>query len=199
MTSPRVFVTAAMAAVVLSSSVTAQTSQAVSEHPALREFARRVAAYVELRHTIVATLPPVPTGGGAVDVTAAVDRIREAIQFARLRAHRGDLFVPEVAPVFRALIRRALADDGIDPRELVADAKADMPPHAPPVLINQPFPPGRQPAMAVCLLAALPSLPVEVQYRLDGRTLVLVDVTTRLVLDVLPGAVPRRPDDRRRD
>ena len=45
----------------------------------------------------------------------------------------------------------------------------------------------RRPA---CLAAVLPRLPEELEYRVVGVTLVLVDVHANLVVDVLHGAFP---------
>ena len=39
-------------------------------------------------------------------------------------------------------------------------------------------------ALPPALLAAFPPLPVEVAYRVVGRTLILVDVKSRLIVDV---------------
>jgi hypothetical protein len=39
-------------------------------------------------------------------------------------------------------------------------------------------------ALSPALLAAFPPLPVEVAYRVVGRTLILIDVKSRLIVDV---------------
>ena len=40
-----------------------------------------------------------------------------------------------------------------------------------------------------CVLAVLPPLPDELQYRFVGRDLVLVDIEANLIVDVLPEAI----------
>jgi hypothetical protein len=43
--------------------------------------------------------------------------------------------------------------------------------------------------MFPCVLAALPALPPELQYRIVGDALALIDVHAGLVVDVLPDAL----------
>ena len=45
--------------------------------------------------------------------------------------------------------------------------------------------------MPPSLLAALPQLPKELEYRIIGKYLVLRDVDAALILDFIPAAVPR--------
>jgi hypothetical protein len=47
--------------------------------------------------------------------------------------------------------------------------------------------------MPPSLLAALPELPRELEYRIVGNYLVLRDVDAALILDYIPAAVPRKP------
>ena len=44
--------------------------------------------------------------------------------------------------------------------------------------------------MPVDLLAALPRLPCEVQYRFMTRDLVLIDIDANLIVDFIPDAIP---------
>ena len=56
------------------------------------------------------------------------------------------------------------------------------------------FPAAAQMAtMPPSLLAALPQLPKELEYRIIGNYLVLRDVDAALILDYIPAAVPRKP------
>ena len=48
-----------------------------------------------------------------------------------------------------------------------------------------------------CVLAALPELPQELQYRFLGRDLLLVDIGANLIVDILPAAVEIAPRGRR--
>ena len=56
--------------------------------------------------------------------------------------------------------------------------------------VNARIPAGRNTRPWPALLAALPALPHELEYRVVGLALVLVDVHADLVLDVLKDALP---------
>jgi len=95
--------------------------------------------------------------------------------------------------VLRIEIRNTLADAHIDVADLMEALEADIAPDSepPPIEINGPFPWAFGVPMPPALLDRLPALPVEVQYRLIVRDLVLVDVDANLVVDILPDALPR--------
>ena len=61
---------------------------------------------------------------------------------------------------------------------------------APPITVNKPLPWGAGRSTFTWLLAALPALPEDLEYRLVGRNLVLIDLRANIVVDVLRGAVP---------
>jgi hypothetical protein len=44
------------------------------------------------------------------------------------------------------------------------------------------------------LLSNLPKLPSEIEYRIVGRELVLLDTASNLIIDLLPDALPARQD-----
>jgi hypothetical protein len=56
-------------------------------------------------------------------------------------------------------------------------------------VVNGRFPWLRGAGMWLCVLNALPSVPEELQYRIVGRDLVLVDVHANLVVDSLRDAL----------
>ena len=55
--------------------------------------------------------------------------------------------------------------------------------------VNGTFPWVLATAMFPCVIAALPPLPPELQYRIVGDTLVLIDVHASLIVDLLPHAL----------
>jgi hypothetical protein len=60
-----------------------------------------------------------------------------------------------------------------------------------PAAVNADYPAGRSiPVMPPCLLAELPPLPEELQYRFVGRDLILWDVHAGLIVDFVPNAIP---------
>ena len=91
-------------------------------------------------------------------------------------ARQGDLFTPVVLVALRARIDRALRAH--------AHTAADV--HAAELAK------GFDLALPPCILAALPPLPSELEYRIVGRDLILFDPHASLVVDSLPRAVPDR-------
>lgn len=86
----------------------------------------------------------------------------------------GDLFTPAVQVALRARIEKALRAHAQTAADLHAGELAK----------------GAGLALRPCILAALPPLPAELEYRMAGRDLILFDTHARLIVDSLPGAVP---------
>ena len=79
----------------------------------------------------------------------------------------------------------------------VAFVNEERLPGVPKPRINEPFPWELGSAMWPSFLAVLPPLPDELQYRFADRDLVLVDIHSDLVVDILVNALPA-PGDRSR-
>lgn len=89
-----------------------------------------------------------------------------------------------------AFITAALAADDFTPGDvLTAEAVEGVDAALVPLEVNGPFPWIHASAMFPCVLKALPPLPPELQYRIVGSTLVLIDVHAGLIVDVLPYAL----------
>ena len=56
--------------------------------------------------------------------------------------------------------------------------------------MNDAFPWGMSRILPTCIEDALPVLPVELQYRIVGADLVLVDLHANLIVDILRDALP---------
>jgi hypothetical protein len=101
-----------------------------------------------------------------------------------------------VTTSFRRSIARCLTGRSV--AELLADLEAeryeeegDQPGPLPAPRVNDTYPRTVEyPIMPPSLLAALPPLPDELQYRLVGRTLILWDHHADLVVDVMADALP---------
>jgi hypothetical protein len=166
---------------------------ALTTERAVQQFDERVAGYVALRTQVTASVPRLQVLPDAARIFEQVHVLTASIRAARSFAQLGDLFTRDARLVFRIEIRNALADAHVDVEDLMEELEADVSPDSdpPPVVVNGPFPWAFGAAMPPLLLDRLPALPVEVQYRLIGRDLVLVDVDANLVVDILPDALPR--------
>lgn len=157
------------------------------ELAAVRVFEQRVGDYAILHRLLEGPLPPVPITRDMRAVREATDALAHRIQEARKTAHQGDIFSPEVVPMFRRRIATSLTPEDID--AILNDREEVDPIVVPRLQVN-----GRWPEampfnfVPPQLIAALPRLPEELQYRIIGRSLVLWDLHANLIVDFLPAA-----------
>jgi len=111
--------------------------------------------------------------------------IADAVQKWRGAAGEGEFFTPIVAAAFRQRLQIAMKGAGCGRPE-----RADLT-HVVP-RINRDA--GNAPSVNACIAAILPHLPLELDYRMTGVVLVLVDTQSNLVLDVLHAAFPATDD-----
>lgn len=156
----------------------------------LEEFEEEVAEYIELRRRLDAKLPPLPIQATPESVHAYEAGLRKLLAAARARSEEGDLFVSEVRPLLRRLFREVLGGPG--GRVLRAEIYDEAPKRTFRIRINTQYP-SELPVSTVPyrLLSILPPLPAELEYRIVGPDLVLLDIDAQMVVDVLRNTVPR--------
>lgn len=152
-------------------------------------FNERVAAYIALHHQIERFLPPQRNYVDAEEGLAYAAALRRGLCAVRPNAREGDLFEP-VAGEFRRRIRYALRADGIEVRDLLREMIDDTEEGARPPAVNEPFSWALGNLMPTAIIEALPELPDELQFRLVGGHLVLIDIHAGLVVDILRHALP---------
>jgi hypothetical protein len=163
----------------------------------LEEFGQRATRYVELHRKAGATVPSLPRKAEPEQIEAHEKALADAVRASRPRARQGEIFFPEVVPLFRELLRSELAGPGSrDAREAVKDGNprlekpaatpAEPRPKDVALVANAPYPEGA-PLSTVPpgLLAKLPKLPEPLEYRFVGGHLILHDAEARLVVDFL--------------
>jgi hypothetical protein len=155
---------------------------------ALRSFNQAVAAYVEIHRRLDVGfrslwIPSDPE----VNVLASM-RLADAIRFERRSAARGDIFTPEVADLFR--VRLAAADPGDLTESGVSSGFDESAQRLPLPPVNSRLMWATSVPLSGTLARALPVLPLELEYRLAGPVLLLVDVSANVVIDVLVDAWP---------
>jgi len=163
---------------------------------ALRTFSQRIDAYVKLRKQLSDKVPPVDKKATAAQIQQRELALAEAIRKARGDAQPGDILTPEVKPMFNALLRNAF--NGPGSAKVRASIKEGNPKHEkapgeiePVIKVNGVYP-KNAPLSTVppSLLMKLPKLPQEIEYRFVGRTLILRDRDSNLIIDYLKEAVP---------
>jgi hypothetical protein len=158
---------------------------------AMADFKKRVDAYLDLRKAITKKYPEVKETGDPAKISEREKALGKAIAMARATAKAGDIFGPEMSP---HLLR--IVDTDWNSRS-AADRKALLD-EIPPGLrlrVNQPYPTNIPLVTAPSkLLAQLPPLPEELEYRLVDRRLLLRDRDANVIVDVLVGVEPKRSE-----
>jgi len=157
-----------------------------SEYMVVSRFLIAVDAYVVAHHRLFEPLPEwmmcLPD-----DTIARLNALAEVPREARKAPREGEIFTPDVADLFRRLLTHRFFDDEyggglaaeIEKRAAVA-----------PVRVNEPPTWDIDHAVLLPLFDGLPVLPEALEYELAGRDLVLVDVPSNLVVDVIRAALP---------
>jgi hypothetical protein len=191
----------AIIAIAAGASVPAQIPQLPAPGPAepvlqeivaMQAFEDRVTRYVLQHRLLEATVPPLQPTRDVRQIDMAVQALAVRIRLARTDARPGDLITPEAGLVFRRRIAACLtAEWAAVLADNAAEVEEEGVPAGPPVVLRvnmtwpEPVPFGVVPPQ---LLAALPRLPDELQYRIVGNALVLWDHHANLIVDFLPDA-----------
>jgi hypothetical protein len=164
-------------------------TQTETHHAGPLLFDRAVSQYVEIRRL----QQPIDVDCLTADlevIQGAREKLAAAIRDAR-GAGQGSVFGAEVATTIRRRLDRALEKHPYDAM-LLGGLATDAASTRVPIAVNGTLPWGIAVRLAPSLLAELPSLPEELEYRLIGRDLILWDAGTDLVVDILPDALPAR-------
>jgi len=170
----------------------------LQEIVATQAFEERVNQYVTLHRLLEGPLPALRTTRDMGQLQMTVRALALRIRMARADAHQGDLIRPDVARMFQHRIATCLpaaewaailADNAAEAEE-EDDEEEGVPAGPPaPLQVNMTWPEqelfGFVPPQ---LLAELPRLPAELQYRIIGNTLVLWDHHANLIVDFMPDA-----------
>ena len=148
----------------------------------VQDFEKRVSAYVQLHKTAESSLPKLKSTPEEEKISHHQHELARAIRAARSNAKTGDIFTPQVAGEFRRLIVIAMKADG---RGIATSLQHSEPVHLH-LRVNESYP-ANVPLQSTppSLLLNLPKLPPEVEYRIEGRGLVLLDVRANLVVDLI--------------
>jgi hypothetical protein len=158
--------------------------------PAIQDFEAATREYAALHRRLEATLPTLEVTSNPDTIFRLVQQMAVALRNARPDARPGEFFTEAAAVGLRARIAEALdANDFTAADVRVAEVLDGVDARMVSLRVNGTFPWIYATAMFPCLLEALPPLPPELQYRIVGNTLVLVDVHASLIVDLLPYAL----------
>jgi len=147
------------------------------------DFSARIWHYFELRSELEEGLPVLTVTDDPREIRRAQRALAKRIRDAREDAREGDIFTPAIAVEFREVLQL----------EMDADTWASIMDDNPGEFsnrINGTYS-GKRPLSTVPpnILARLPRLPDDVQYRFVGRHLILHDTRANLILDRIPYAI----------
>ena len=152
------------------------------------EFTRRVSEYVKLHKKIEDSLPKLSKEATPGEIDKYQRELARLITQARGKAQPGDIFSQPIRAYFRRQIAAAFA--GPEGRGLKASI---MDENVGPIKIRVN---GRYPdtvplaTMPPQVLAQLPRLPEELEYRFIGDRLILLDVHAHIIVDLIENALP---------
>jgi hypothetical protein len=148
------------------------------------QFTARLSAYVELRSAMEKGLPPFAVTGNPADTSATARALADKIRAARAKAKAGDLFTPPIARAFKQALR---VEMNAHTWKVIMD---DDNPGEFPSQVNDVYPDGKPlSTMPPNILAVLPRLPVDLEYRFAERHLILLDTRAKLIVDRIPYAI----------
>ena len=166
------------------------TDPAVNPNAAvMAEFKARVEKYAELHKDLARGAATQKDDTNAAQINAQKTALIAKIQAARANAKHGDIFSPEMRPIFRRLLAPELkGEDGRDAKAILRD---DAPaPGTVPFKVNAKYPENQpKPTMPANLLLNLPRLPAPLEYRVVGQHLLLLDTAADLIVDYILNAI----------
>jgi len=147
------------------------------------DFGSLVSSYDKLRGRLEKGLPALTVTTNPAAIGAAQLGLANRIRAARAGATEGEIFTAAVRVTFKKLLILE-----VDEGTLAAIMEDNPGEFAHP--INGTYPNGQPFAtMPVNILAALPQLPADLEYRFIGHHLILVDTRANVILDRMPCAI----------
>ena len=154
----------------------------------IADFQARLKTYLDQHDKLESTLPKLPDKATPQEMDRHQRVFGPMIQKARAGAKQGDLFTPDMQAFIRQITRKTFS--GRDGKQMIASIM-DENPVGIKISVN-----GRYPdevplsTMPPDLLAALPKLPPEFEFRFVGDRLILLDKHAHLIVDWVENVLP---------
>lgn len=158
--------------------------------PTPEAFEKALKAYLDLRQDAIKSVPDISKSSEPEAVAARQKAVAERIRGARKGAKPGDVIVSEVRPLLRQRIDGALS---VRPAAQQKEIATGNPAHEGgvhvPITVNASYPAAAPRSnMPPEVLAVLPPLPKQLEYRFVGDHLLLLDVEADLIVDFMTKA-----------
>lgn len=163
----------------------ATASPANPDSAILADFNARLDQYVKAQRALLKDVPQKETKDPA-DITARQQVLAGQLKHIRSNAKQGDILPPQVAAMFKRLMYPELK--GAEGRETKQEIKEETP--VVELKVNATYPASQSlTTVPPNLLANLPQLPKDVEYRFVGKHLILRDVDANIIVDYIFNAI----------
>jgi hypothetical protein len=155
----------------------------------LADFKSRIDHYMELHNRLEKQAPPLKETKDPARIKASQDVLAQKIADARKDAKPGEIFTPEIRQLFRRLMYpETKGAEGAETKAALAEEKHEL--KEVKIRVNAPYPDGA-PLMTVPpnILAALPKLPEDLEFRFVNKHMILLDVHANLIVDYVLNAI----------
>ena len=153
---------------------------------AVAAFEQSARDYQSLHQRLEEPIGSIRLGMSVEAINRHIQELATAIRAERAAAQAGEFFTPALAAWLRTRVHTALVDHGYTAADVLAAGRVAGVDYARVRLrVNDTFPWILGVAMFPCVIDVLPALPAELQYRIVGRDLVLIDVHASLIVDIL--------------
>ena len=159
-----------------------------AEAQAVIAFEARVKEYLALHRKLESTLKKLPKRPTPEQVDRHQRALGDLIKSARRDAGRGEFFTPEMQTLVRRILGEVLSGpDG----KTVKSSIMDENPGVPQLVLNERYPSSMPlSTMPPQVLAPLPKLPEELEYRFIGSRLILLDTHADIIVDFTNDIMP---------
>jgi hypothetical protein len=183
--------TAALVALVVIGGAAAVSAQPpAADTDAVRQFTAATRDYAQMHRRLEQQIGPIAITTSIDEINRNIQQLAAAIRAERGDAKQGDFFTPALGRQLRASISEALQAHDFTADDVITAARVDGVDYQRVALrVNGTFPWALGGAMIPCVIHALPELPPELQYRIVGHDLVLIDVHASLIVDMLPSVL----------
>lgn len=168
-----------------------QTAPVNPDAKTIADFQARLKTYLDLHDKLESTLPKLPDKATPQEMDKHQRLFGPLVQKSRAGAKQGDVFTPDMQAFVRRITRKAFS--GPDGKQMISSIM-DENPVGIKITVN-----GRYPdevplsTMPPDLLAALPKLPAEFEFRFVGDRLILFDKHAHLIVDWVDNVLPIKP------
>jgi hypothetical protein len=155
----------------------------------LADFKGRIDAYMALHNKLAKDAPPLKETKDPGKIKESQDVLAGKIRAARANAKQGDIFTLEIRELLRRLMYpETKGADGRANKETMKEEQGEL--KGVVVKVNARYP-DSAPLMTVApdILAALPKLPEDLEYRFVSKHMILLDTHANLIVDYVPNAI----------